>query len=193
MGRPREFDKNVALTEAMRVFWLKGYEATSMVDLMDAMELHKGSIYKAFGDKHQLFMSALGHYMSQGAEAMNTAINAASSPIEAIRVFMEMSLRQCTSGPVAKGCFMMNSAVELAPYDDMVREFISSFIERMKTKLVGLIERGQEEGQIRKDKSAKDLAEYVMFVKAGMLTGNKVKMGSEDPSTVIDLAISALN
>ena len=62
VGRPREFDEEAALEAAMDAFWQKGYEATSLSDLCTCTGLHKGSLYQAFGDKHQLFMRALLHY-----------------------------------------------------------------------------------------------------------------------------------
>ena len=64
VGRPREFDVDKALDAAMQAFWAKGYEATSMADLMAATGLHKGSIYGAFGDKHALFVEALTRYLA---------------------------------------------------------------------------------------------------------------------------------
>ena len=67
MAGPREFDMDEALDAAMSVFWEKGYEGTSMADLMAATGLHKGSIYKAFTDKHDLFVKALKRYLNQGA------------------------------------------------------------------------------------------------------------------------------
>ena len=60
MARPREFDIDEALSAAMTAFWERGFAATSLADLMDATGLQKGSIYKAFGSKHELFMQALG-------------------------------------------------------------------------------------------------------------------------------------
>lgn len=192
MGRPREFDETEALSSAMRVFWLKGYEATSMKDLMEAMGLHKGSIYKAFGDKHQLFMSALGHYMRQGGEGMMRAFDEAPTPKDAIRSFLTMSLRQCACGPTVKGCFMMNSVVELGPHDETVRSFIESFMQRTKDKLSELIAKGQAMGQFRTDREPVEIAEYLMFVKAGILTGSKVRLESQDPFRVVELALSAI-
>ena len=66
MARPREFDVDDALDRAMNVFWAKGYEATSMSDLMAAMDLSKSSLYDTFGSKHELFLSALQRYKRQG-------------------------------------------------------------------------------------------------------------------------------
>ena len=192
MGRPREFDETEALSSAMRVFWLKGYEATSMKDLMKAMDLHKGSIYKAFGNKHQLFMSALGHYLGQGGEGMMRAFDEAPTPKDAVRSYLTMYLRQCACGPTAKGCFMMNSVVELAPHDETVRSFIESFMQNMKDKLSELIAKGQALGQFRTDYEPVKLAEDLMFVKAGILTGSKVRLESQDPFGVVELALSAI-
>ena len=192
MGRPREFDELEALSSAMRVFWLKGYEATSMTDLMEAMDLHKGSIYKAFGNKHQLFMSALRHYVGQGSEGMMHAFEEAPTPKDAIRSFLTMSIRQCACGPTVKGCFMMNSVVELAPHDETVRSFIESFMQNMKDKLSELIAKGQALGQFRTDHEPVELAEYLMFVKAGILTGSKVRLESQNPFGVVELALSAI-
>ena len=63
MARPREFDMDEALDAAISTFWTQGYEATSMTDLMEATGLHKGSLYKAFDDKHDLFMKSLSRYL----------------------------------------------------------------------------------------------------------------------------------
>ena len=65
VGRPRQFDEDLALDSAMQAFWAKGYEATSLADLMAATGLHKGSLYQAFGDKHSLFIRALNRYLEE--------------------------------------------------------------------------------------------------------------------------------
>jgi len=192
MGRPREFDEMEALTDAMRVFWLKGYESTSMSDLMEAMHLHKGSIYKAFGDKHTLFMAALKHYLAQGEAGFQRVLSISTSPKEAIRGFLRMSLRQCTSGPVVRGCLMMNSVVELAPHDEKVKKMIADYMSDLETRLSVVIEEGQRLSQFRSDKTGLELAQYLLFVKAGLLTGSKVNSASQDPFEAADLALSAL-
>ena len=192
MGRPREFDEKEVLSKAMRVFWLKGYEATSMTDLMGAMQLHKGSIYKAFGDKHNLFYLSLKAYMDQGREAAMQMMEGATSPREAVGMFMNMSLRQCACGDQVKGCFMINSIVELGPHDEQIRELIARFMESMRDKLVSTIVSGQKMGEIRTDTSARDLANYLISVKAGLLSASKVKMANHDPYVIAEFALSNL-
>ena len=192
MGRPREFDERDALVAAMQVFWLKGYVATSMADLMKAMELHKGSIYKAFGGKHQLFVSALKHYLEEEASGMRHAFESAETPKDAIRAFLMTTLSECVTGPVVKGCLMMNSVVELAPHDETVRSIIEGFMKRIRAALTKWISVGQETGQFRSDRKPDELAEYLMFVKAGILSASKVKLEAQDPFGAAELALSAI-
>lgn len=80
VGRPRQFDENQVLDQAMTVFWTNGYEATSMADLMNATGLHKGSLYQAFGNKHQLFVTALNRYLEEMRAQKNRLLKAAASP-----------------------------------------------------------------------------------------------------------------
>lgn len=192
MGRPRTFEPQEALNEAMRLFWLKGYEATSMADLMEAMDLHKGSIYKEFGDKKQLFHRALRSYLDQGAVGMRAAMEQAASPREAVESFFKMSLRQCTTGEVVKGCFMMNTVVELGPHDEDIRQMIATFMSGMRSTLIGLIRKGQEMGQFRDDRTPEQLAEFLIFMKAGILTGSKVRFIDHGPSEVVEYALSTI-
>jgi TetR/AcrR family transcriptional repressor of nem operon len=69
-GRPREFDATRAVEQAQAVFWERGYEATSVDDLLDRMAIKRGSMYAAFGDKRSLFLKALERYVSEGAQAL---------------------------------------------------------------------------------------------------------------------------
>jgi TetR/AcrR family transcriptional regulator, transcriptional repressor for nem operon len=176
----------------MRVFWAQGYEATSMTDLMQAMHLHKGSIYQAFGDKHQLFKAALTQYTQAGISAMRTAVEGASSPFEAVREFMHMSIRQCVLSEGASGCFMMNSAVELGTADEEVRGMLESVMARVREMLTDLLRTGQEAGQFRSDMEPRSMAEFLMTVKAGILTSGKIALPGMDPFDTIDTALAGL-
>src|ERR687891_349404 len=89
MARPREFDIDEALEAAMGAFWVRGYEATSLADLMQAMGLQKGSIYKAFGDKHALFLCALQRYLDQMYEAQRAMLTGATSPRVALQAWLD--------------------------------------------------------------------------------------------------------
>ncbi|MFT5142253.1 MAG: TetR/AcrR family transcriptional repressor of nem operon [Rhodothermales bacterium] len=192
MARPRSFNIDEALHQAMRVFWAKGYEATSMTDLMDAMHLHKGSIYQAFGDKHQLYKAALTQYTQSGISAMRNAVADAASPFEAVRDLMRMSIRQCVVSEGASGCFMMNSAVELGTVDEEVRGIVESVMAHVREMLTDLLRTGQEAGEFRADLEPKSMAEFLMTVKAGILTSGKIHLPGMDPFDTINTALAGL-
>jgi AcrR family transcriptional regulator len=117
MARPREFDIDQVLDAAMNTFWTKGYEATSMADLMEAMNLKKGSIYKAFEDKHDLFCKALERYLEGMDKQMREMVETATSPRAGIETWLQKGVEMCQGQGVKRGCLALNTAVELGPHD----------------------------------------------------------------------------
>lgn len=115
MARPRSFDQPSVLGAAMDRFWRRGYEATSVRDLANAMSITGASLYNAFGDKRSLFRRCLDTYLDTYARRRITELDASDDPIVGIRVFfndlVDASLRD------RRGCLLVNSAMEVAPWD----------------------------------------------------------------------------
>ncbi|HJS75619.1 MAG TPA: TetR/AcrR family transcriptional regulator, partial [Vicinamibacteria bacterium] len=116
MGRPREFDRDEALDRAVQVFWSRGFERTSVEDLTDSMGIQRGSLYAAFGDKHQLFLAALDRYEERFYRDTLRFLEE-GSPREGIRRVFQQVVSDCACGGGAKGCFITNTAVALAEDD----------------------------------------------------------------------------
>jgi TetR/AcrR family transcriptional repressor of nem operon len=143
MARPREFDIDEALEAAMGAFWAHGYEATSLADLMQAMSLQKGSIYKAFGDKHALFLCALQRYLDQRYEAQRDMLAKATSPRAAIQAWLERLVEVAPAeGGSCRGCLAVNTLIELGPHDEQARRILEAHFERMRKLLTEQIRRG---------------------------------------------------
>ncbi len=151
-GRPRKAEPQVALAAAMNAFWEKGFEATSMSDLTEATGLHKASLYKTFGDKHQLFVSALKLYFDKTAEAQKTSRTGEISPINAIRKSVSSTIDQCAEG---KGCLAVNSLIEVAPFDSEIDRILKQFRQRLENQLVRLVEDAKQQDQIPEDINTK--------------------------------------
>src|SRR5690606_26441621 len=104
MGRPREFDPDAALDAAMAAFWDRGYEATSMADLMAVMGLQKGSIYKAFGDKRQLYLAALRRYLERASQQIADRLRASPTALGALEEWLASSVSgRCTGDAATRG------------------------------------------------------------------------------------------
>jgi TetR/AcrR family transcriptional repressor of nem operon len=170
MARPREFDIDEALEAAMGAFWVRGYEATSLHDLMQAMGLQKGSIYKAFGDKHALFLCALQRYLDQGYEAQRETLAKATSPRAAIQAWLDRLVEAAPAeGGSCRGCLAVNTLIELGPHDEQARRVLEAHFERMRNLLMEQIRRGQEQGEIRRDVDAGQCARFLLTMVGGLL------------------------
>lgn len=120
-GRPREFELDDALDAAMNAFWLHGYESTSMADLVEATGVKKGSLYKAFGDKHALFVSSLERYMQKMEAELAPILMSAPTATVAVRRWIEFAQGTGSSDECPRGCMIVNTISELAPHDPIVR------------------------------------------------------------------------
>ncbi len=124
VGRPKQFERSEALTSALEVFWTKGYEATSVQDLVDAMGVNRGSLYDTFGDKHALFVEAVEHYLNDSTSKLIEILSAGRSPLAGIQDFFNRVVNNLTSDNGCRGCLITNAAVELAPHDEEVADVV---------------------------------------------------------------------
>ena len=164
VGRPREFDEEQVLTTAMEAFWRKGYEATSLVDLTQATGLNKASLYRVFGDKHQLFMSALQNYSDIEFRETTAVISDSASPLTNLRAVVQ---KVCEDAGSDKGCLMINSMVETAPHDPEVKQLLQEFGTHRLQAIQGLITQAQAVGEVRTELEPHKLAVSLMIAFAG--------------------------
>ncbi len=173
MARPREFDIEEALDAAISTFWEHGYEATSMDDLLNAMGLTKGSLYKAFGDKHNLFLLSLQDYLDHLFEKMKEAVDSDGDPVQALNALMGLVEELCCKQTTPRGCFAVNTVVELSQRDGKAGEILKKHLIRVEKLLAKLINHGQESGDFRVDMSAEHLAESLFVYLFGMLAQSR--------------------
>ncbi len=191
-GRPREFDEDQVLDRVVRQFWTRGYEATSMADLIDATGLHKGSLYKAFGDKHALFMTALERYLEMARTMTREQLAGAGSPAAGLETWLHGVVERQKSGTRRCGCFAVNAAVELAPRDENVRRRLRRHDREMIALVRDTIERGQQAGEFRSDHRAEELAEYVLTLVSGLSAGARRDAQVARGERLVDLAMETL-
>ena len=192
MARPREFDTDEALNAAMEAFWDRGYEATSMADLMEATGLQKGSLYKAFGSKHELFTRALERYQDDNYARMQRALEGTGSATEGLRRWLKLILRTCSGQGARRGCFGVNSIVELGPHDEAIAARLRRHFVDVEKLLARTIARGQERGELRDDRSPEELAEVLFLFAKGMITSSKGGHSRAGLRRSADFALEAL-
>ena len=161
MGRPREFDIEEKLAKVREEFWRHGYAATSLDRLMEATNLGKGSLYAAFGDKRALFLRVLRGYASARVAAVRDLHSSAPRAIDALHA----TLRP-TCG--ARGCFLANCTVELAPHDaEVVALSRTTFVE-IETIVAETIRRAVSEGDLPETTRPQELAAVILAAASGL-------------------------
>ena len=164
-GRPRKAEPEVALAAAMNAFWTKGYEAPSMSDLTEATGLHKASLYQTFGDKHQLFVSALKLYFTKTAKAQKDRRNGEENPIKAIKASVDSTIDQCAQG---KGCLAVNSLIEVAPFDSEIDRILKQFRQRLDKHLASLVDEAKKKKLVAKSIDTKEAVRLISVFLHGL-------------------------
>lgn len=162
MARPRSFDEERVLHDLRDQFWNAGYAGTSLQDLMRVSGLGKGSLYAAYGDKHQLFLRTLRSYVDESHGYLKAALQADRPAIDI--------LRDIITAPVApRGCLMANSTCELASADPDVLAEARRTYDTTTALIAECVSRAQREGDLPADKDAVDLARAILAAQQGLV------------------------
>ncbi len=194
MARPRKFDEERAVDAALEAFWTAGYEATSTQDLCDATGLGRSSIYNTFRSKHDLFRRALARYMERKAEELAELLEQDLPVREKIGTLLDRIVAEESgaAGDGGRGCFFVNTAVELAARDAEVAGALERDHARRLDVLTAAIEAGQRDGDIDRAKDARTLAGFVIATVGGLRVSARAGADAAALEGVARTALAAL-
>lgn len=187
MARTKEFDPDAALQAAMELFWAKGYEATSVADLVEHLGIGRGSLYTTFGDKHQLYLAALRRYQ----ETQPPVVELLSQPgpvLPAVRALVERYAEEAACDTERRGCMLVNAATERLPADRQVARVVEAGWDTLETALTAALIRARAQGELSPDKDPRALARFLLVVLQGIRVVGK---GEASASRVRDAAAQA--
>ena len=160
MPRTKEFRPEEALDAAMQLFWCRGYGATSMRDLLDAMRIGRGSFYDTFGDKRAVFLAALDRFETARTSWVYEVLE--GSGADGIEEVFRRSVEGLVGFEPRRGCLLANTAVELAPHDPEVAARISRYVRRTEVAFAGALLRAREAGEIPAESDPNALARFLV-------------------------------
>ncbi|WP_417841521.1 TetR/AcrR family transcriptional regulator [Terasakiella sp.] len=193
MARPRSFDKETVLTQVMTLFWEKGYGATSMMDIQNATGLKPGSLYDCFGDKHQLFLDAIGHYRNT---VVRERLDKLASPGPARPRLEEFfnDLIEFSLGEGRKlGCLMSNSAVEMSQVDPQTKGLVQDNLVEIAQAFCDVVQDGQTSGEFKTNETPEDIARFLVSTVQGLRVLAKSSTSKETLTTTTRLALKILD
>jgi len=167
-GRPRAFDRDVALARAMEVFWAKGYEGASMSDLTSAMGIASPSLYAAFGSKEALFRDAVGLYAETDGASVWQAVADADTAYGTVEAFLLETARAFTRKDKPSGCLVVLSALHASEESATVRNELIARRKQCSKVLARKLASGVKTGEIATSVDIDALATYYMTVQQGM-------------------------
>ncbi|MEO5343477.1 MAG: TetR/AcrR family transcriptional regulator [Gammaproteobacteria bacterium SHHR-1] len=192
VGRPLQFDPEQVLERAMQLFWLQGYEATSLHDLLAHTGISKSSLYQTFGGKQQLFRRCIGHYSDRFSQQMRQDLAAASSGRAFIEDFLHSALDETRNRCERRGCLVMNAACEFAQSDPVIAKDVRAAIERFRRVLKTAVERGQQEGGINPELDPQTTANYLVSSMSGLKTQSKAGASAAQLRGIIGMVLRGL-
>ena len=172
----KQFDESEALERAMQLFWARGFEATSMRELVEGMGINRASIYATYGDKRELFLAALKRYDAVYREAWLTGIAARHEPRSAI-VEVFRAVAAMAAGGNHDGCFLVNTALELVPHDEEVRQLVNGALRSAERYFAAMLEA---------DGRDPALAPTLLALFLGMRVLTRCQMGPSTLPTVVE-------
>ncbi|GAA2955561.1 TetR/AcrR family transcriptional regulator [Streptomyces enissocaesilis] len=190
MARTKEFDPDAALRAALELFWRRGYEATTMADLVAHLGIGRASIYATFGNKHELYLKALDRYAASHDPRLLGELSRPGPALPAVRgVVRRFAAEAASDEKRLTGCFVTNTAAELAPHDDPAARRVEASWGHLETLLHSALVRAQAQGELPEDRDPRALARMLLVLMQGLRVVGKA---SGDPARVRDAAEQAL-
>jgi TetR/AcrR family transcriptional regulator, transcriptional repressor for nem operon len=167
MARPKEFDQQEALRNAIRLFSKQGFAATSTEDLMRVMNVGRQSMYDTFGDKRALFLRALETYVTESVHAISVELEKHGSAISAVRnALLTFAARADLSS--AEGCMGLNAIGEFGRRDAEVTRIIRKAARTQRRTLMGVFARAKAQGELGSDADLASRADFFESALAGI-------------------------
>jgi AcrR family transcriptional regulator len=190
-GRPRGFDRSVALRRAVEVFWLHGYEGTSVHDLTTAMGINPSSLYAAFGSKEDLFREAVALYNATEGEASSRALRKEPTARLAVERMLRIYAHTYTDGATPAGCMIVLAANTGTARSQSVRDFLAQVRRETIIGLQQRLQRGITEGDLPQGADTMSMALFYATVLQGLSIQARDGASRDDLNNVVDCAMAA--
>jgi len=173
MARTKDFDEQEVLQKAVSLFWNKGYNGTSMQDLVLGLGISRSSLYDTYGDKYQLYLNALNSYKNDYGIRLQHLGSESPSARTAVVQILSLVINDLLNDEKRRGCFMVNAGIELASHDTNVNNLVCATAQQLEQAFFNVIVKGQTNGEISNDKDALALARFFNNTVRGMQVSAK--------------------
>lgn len=177
----------------MRLFWQRGYQATSLNDLLEATDLSRSSFYEAFGTKRELLLASLKRYGESSMAGLIEPLTQADAGRAEIELSFRRMVRHALSEDGQRGCLVNNCTAEVAPHEPEVREAVCAMRGQLEDLLAAAVARGQQDGQIHRREKPRALARFLLNTLSGINVAARSRPAKAMLDDVVRVAMSTLD
>jgi TetR/AcrR family transcriptional regulator, transcriptional repressor for nem operon len=193
MPKVKLFNEEEVLDSITQLFWTKGYNGTSIDELVKASGLSRSSLYDTFGDKHSLFIKSLQHYTQQSNSNLTSMLEKISSPRKKIEFFFRFSFEQIVEDKKRKGCFMVNSSTELGNLDKHITTLANDNMDSIINQFAVWIKEGQKMGEIKNSHPPRQIARGLYAAFCGLRVMGQTKPDKQFLADTLSSILSTLD
>ena len=190
-GRPKNFDRSVALQQAMTLFWERGYEGASFDDLIAAMGISPSSFYNSFGSKEHLFQEATQAYMAAAGKWFAGELNADTDTRTAFHRLLTTAAREFTRKGLPTGCMISLACTQVPPALTCLQEAMVGYREAAQAAMAARVQRGIDEGDVPKDTNVEALAAFYSTLSRGLAVQARDGASRERLQEIVDVGMRA--
>jgi TetR/AcrR family transcriptional repressor of nem operon len=174
-GRPKQFDREEVLQRAMELFWLRGYEAASLPELLKTMGISRQSLYDTFGNKRELYVSAILHYRATQLSQALALLDRDGSGLENVRDLVRF-FEELAADTRCRGCFVANALVEMGPHDPEIAHLLQETLEILREGVERALREAQARGELALTKSPEGLSRALTNAMIGLAVTGRLEV-----------------
>jgi TetR/AcrR family transcriptional repressor of nem operon len=193
MPRVKLFDENKVLSKATELFWIKGYHATSIQDLVNHLGINRGSLYDTYGGKKELFYKAFQLYRTNNCNGITAFFENQNEVKNGFRALFEMGINESISDKDKKGCFVVNTTTELIPGEKELLEILQENKKIFEKLFYNFLLKGQQSGEISKSKNIKTISHLFYTFYNGLKVVAKVQSEPKELLNSVDEILMLLD
>lgn len=192
MARTKAFDTTVVLHRAMRTFGSRGYEATTLPDLLQELGIARQSLYDTYGTKRDLFILAVKHYMDHKTADLLSVLEQSGEVLPLIEQLFQKMIIVLTDPELAQECFIIASAIEYAPHDAELKQYLQDNNAQIEAGFYQLLARAVEQEELVADLNLNAMAQYLVHERTGLIFTTKLGADQAKLNTITEIALSVL-
>lgn len=187
-GRPLAFDQDEVLEAALKVFWSRGYEGASMVELTEALGINKPSIYATFGNKEELFRKALARYVTGPAAFVKEAMKEPTAR-QVVEKFLMQAVDFFSDKSTPNGCMIVQGALTCGQSSNTIQQELIAYRSNFEASFTRRFELAKAQGDLPPDVNTKQLAKYIATIHQGMSVQATSGATREELIAIVDMAL----